>query len=159
MVVSDFPATTALNKRQCLSVQRSTIDKMRLPDLFARPLATPQNGLRLLLVLVKWQKTNIAVCLRRKSQRDSSHQLWQLLHNPGNKDVSILLGVICKYIIPYPIVHLECRCIFYMLKCSKNREAPVASVLEHHDCSSATFPQLTPPWMDGSAQYEPELRM
>lgn len=55
-----------------------TIDETRLPDLFARPLATPQNGPRLWPAVV-W------ACRRRKSQRDSSHQLWQLLHNPGTK--------------------------------------------------------------------------
>lgn len=47
MVVLDFPAPIAppaLNKRQCLSVQRSTMDEVRLPELFAQPLVTPQNG-------------------------------------------------------------------------------------------------------------------
>lgn len=53
MVVLDFPAITAppaLDKLQCLSVQRSAIEGMRQPDLLAQPLATPQK--RLLLVLV-----------------------------------------------------------------------------------------------------------
>lgn len=77
------PPPPVLKQLQFLSVQRSTIDEMCLPGLFAQPLPAPQNRLRLLLVLLNWQKMDNAVGLHRESQQDSLHQLWQLLHNPG----------------------------------------------------------------------------
>lgn len=72
VVVLDFPASTtppALNELRCLSVQRSTIDEMRLPDLFARPSRYTSEW-------TERQKTDVAACLRRK---ESAQQLASTL--------------------------------------------------------------------------------
>lgn len=149
------PPPPVLNKLQFLSVQRSTIDEMRLPGLFAQPLPAPQNRLRLLLVLLKWQKMDNTVCLHRECQQDSLHQLWQLLHNPG-KDGG------CQHPVGSHLqIHHSIQCTSYVdvyficLGISKGGGGSciAMTVLMQH------FLNWHPPWMDGLAQDEPELQM
>lgn len=117
-----------LTQLQFLSVQRSTIDEMWLPDLlFAQPLATSgwSEALASTVKVIETALLTLSACTN-SGQWASLHELWQLLWNPA-KDWGCQIPAVSLSSADTPSQVLQCTFTlsdFYMRKYPNNREAP-----------------------------------
>lgn len=155
-----------LNQLQFLSVQRSTIDEMWLPDLLlSQPWATTawSDALASTVKVIEAALLTPSACTNSR-QWDSLHEHWEWLWNPAKDEGCQIPAVSLSSAdtsILSPTVHLHTQW-FYMSKDPNDREAPgiFCFLLKGQYVLVLTkqiFSRLTPLSQHGSAWDEPEI--